>query len=75
VEAPAPESLLRPCDKPLLLAGKGMNTREVMHAWGSNRVALADCAGRHAALADFTRKNANLTAHSFDIQNADGRLP
>lgn len=51
---PPEESVMRPCDLASQLAGP-MTQAETETAWRADRVALAACRGRHAALVEWVR--------------------
>lgn len=58
IQAPAPappESLLRPCEPPAALPAGALNGPQIARLWGRDRLALALCGRRHAALAEFAR--------------------
>ena len=53
--ARAPDSLTRPCDSVRQLPQAGLSARDVARLWGLDRMALAQCKGRHGALAAHVR--------------------
>jgi hypothetical protein len=53
--AQPPGPLEKGCARPARLAGKAMSAGEVERQWGRDRVSLAACAGRHAALIKWRR--------------------
>jgi len=54
--ATAPEVLLRACDWPRALPEEGLTGERAAALWGRDRIALATCARRHAALALHARR-------------------
>ena len=52
----APEALLRACDAPGALPAGGLTGAQAAALWGRDRVALATCGRRHAALARYSRE-------------------
>lgn len=54
--ATAPEALLRACDLPRALPEDGLTGERAAALWGRDRIALATCARRHAALARHSRR-------------------
>ena len=53
--ARAPDALTRACDGPQALPQGGLNVGRVVRLWGRDRVSLATCRGRLAALAAHVR--------------------
>lgn len=51
---PPAESVMQPCDLAIQLPGP-LTQAQAETAWRSDRVALAACRGRHAALVDWVR--------------------
>lgn len=54
--ATAPQALLRACDWPRALPEEGLTGERAAALWGRDRIALATCARRHAALALHSRR-------------------
>ena len=53
--ARAPEALTRPCSGVRALPQDGLTAGQVARLWGLDRLALAQCKGRHGALAAHVR--------------------
>ena len=53
--ARAPDALTRPCEPVRSLPQAGLSAGEVARLWGLDRLALAQCKGRHGALAAHVR--------------------
>lgn len=46
-----PPSLVRPCNKPVLIPGRDLSDQEVEVFWGRDRKSLLDCRGRFEVIA------------------------
>ena len=74
----APNALTRPCSGARALPQDGLTAGEVARLWGLDRLALAQCKGRHGALAAHVRAQeaaAGVRVHPPFILRERGSAP